>query len=136
WGSLTRFDMPSEGSNGASLTTIGLGDEKHNSFDNVAFLDAGTLLATEDRGDTLHDELNTLDSIWSFDLSRGYNSIVGGAKRLLALGRDASAAGAGQEDNEPTGLYVSDGSTTPSRLVGTLDPPSETGVWAFFSKPH
>src|SRR5262249_2998668 len=60
WGSLMRVDMPSEGSNGASLTTIGLGDEKHNSFDNVAFLDAGTLPATEERGDTLRGARSTL----------------------------------------------------------------------------
>jgi len=136
WGSLMRVDMPNLGSNSASLTTIGLGDEKHNSFDNVAFWDKDTLFVAEDRGDMLHDQLNTLDSIWSFDLSRGYSSIISQGKRLLALGRDASAAGPGQEDNEPTGVHVSDGSTTQSGLLGTTDPAAETGVRSFFTEQH
>jgi hypothetical protein len=61
------------------------------------------LLATEDRGDMLHGQLNTLDSVWAFSVS-GRQS----AKRLIALGRDATSVAAG-EDNEPTGLHVSNG---------------------------
>src|SRR5262249_39021385 len=44
-----------------------LGDRVHNSFDNLAFANHNQLLAAEDRGDTLHDQLQTLDSVWAFD---------------------------------------------------------------------
>ena len=45
-----------------------LGDAVHSSFDNLTFADTNTILATEDRGDTLHTQLNTLDSVWAFDV--------------------------------------------------------------------
>jgi hypothetical protein len=51
----------------------------------------------------LHGQLNTLDSVWAFPLRGGQ------AKRFISLGRDATSVGAG-EDNEPTGLHVSNGS--------------------------
>ena len=48
-----------------------LGDADHASFDNVTFVDdEDTILVTEDRGDTLHDQLNKLDSIWAYKLNQ------------------------------------------------------------------
>ena len=41
--------------------------------------------------------------------------------RFIALGRDASHPGTGLEDNEPTGVFVSNGSTTGQRMLGTED---------------
>jgi hypothetical protein len=136
WGAAIRVDMPAASSDSATAKTILLGDETHNSFDNVTFLDARTLLATEDRGDTLHDQENALDSIWSFDLTKPYGQIVGAAKRLVALGRDPLASPVGAEDNEPTGLLVSDGDDSVAGLIGTHDPAHEPGARIFFTQQH
>lgn len=102
WGSIFRVDLRENRNNGR-ISIFVLGDPAHASFDNLTFGDTNTLLATEDRGDTLHTELNTLDSVWAFSVNGRQP-----AKRLIALGRDATSQAAG-EDNEPTGLYVSNG---------------------------
>jgi hypothetical protein len=102
WGSIFRVDLR-ENRNSGRISIFVLGDAAHASFDNLTFADTNTLLAAEDRGDTLHAELNTLDSVWAFSVN-GHQS----AKRLIALGRDATSEAAG-EDNEPTGLHVSNG---------------------------
>jgi hypothetical protein len=136
WGAFLRIDMPSTGSDSATVKTIALGDETHNSFDNITFLDANTFLTTEDRGDTLHDQENVLDSVWSYDLTKPYSQIEGDAKRLVALGRDPEASGAGQEDNEPTGIFASDGGTTQVDLLGANDPGTEPGTRIFLTEQH
>jgi hypothetical protein len=136
WGAAIRVDMPSAGSDNATAKTILLGDETHNSFDNVAFLDSRTLLTTEDRGDTLHDQENALDSIWSFDLTKGYAQITSAGKRLVALGRDPEASGATGEDNEPTGIFVGDGSSSSGDLLGSESPRDQHGVRMFFTQQH
>jgi len=102
WGSIFRVDLR-ESRNSGRISIFVLGDAAHASFDNLTFGDTNTLLATEDRGDTLHAELNTLDSVWAFSVNGRQP-----AKRLIALGRDATSQAAG-EDNEPTGLHVSNG---------------------------
>jgi secreted PhoX family phosphatase len=102
WGSIFRVDLR-ESRNSGRISILVLGDAAHASFDNLTFADTNTLLATEDRGDTLHAQLNTLDSVWAFAVN-GRSS----AKRFIALGRDATSVAAG-EDNEPTGLHVSNG---------------------------
>jgi hypothetical protein len=60
WGSIFRVDLNSDREAGSVS-----GDAIHASFDNLTFADANTLLVAEDRGDTLHSELNRLDSIWA-----------------------------------------------------------------------
>jgi hypothetical protein len=72
-------------------------------------------MATEDRGDTLHTELNTLDSVWAYATDGSAP-----ARRFVALGRDSVSIAKG-EDNEPTGLHVSSGGTSLSDLPGTLN---------------
>jgi hypothetical protein len=103
WGSIFRVDLR-RNRNSGTISIFVLGDAAHASFDNLIFADFNTLLATEDRGDLLHGQLNTLDSVWAFPV-RGHQA----AKRFVALGRDATSV-AGGEDNEPTGLHVSNGS--------------------------
>jgi hypothetical protein len=108
WGAIFRVDMKDDngrgkGKNGklpgddATISVFVLGDQEHNSFDNLAFANDSQLLAAEDRGDTLHDQLQKFDSVWAFDVKNKKTL------RFIALGRDASAAGPGIEDNEPTG---------------------------------
>jgi len=109
WGSIFRVDMRDDAS--GVIAIVVLGDRDHNSFDNLTFADKCTLLATEDRGDTLHDQLDLLDSVWAYDICH----VGTPPRRLLAMGRDAEAS---DEDNEPTGLLVSDGDPSVKRLLG------------------
>jgi len=73
---------------------------------------------TEDRGDTLHDQLNKLDSIWAYKLNRQHpeKNIVA---RFVALGLDRLAGVPGEEDNEPTGIHMSEGDASINGLIGT-----------------
>ena len=125
WGSIFRVDLGRDdddhedhngqgkpGKDGA-ISIFVLGDQEHNSFDNLAFANERQLLATEDRGDTLHDQLQKLNSVWAFDVKTGH------AQRFIALGRDLTASLPGAEDNEPTGIYVSNGSPRREGLLGT-----------------
>ena len=55
----------------AHISFVVLGDADHAAFDNITFVDdKDTILVTEDRGDTLHDQLNKLDSIWAYKLNQ------------------------------------------------------------------
>jgi hypothetical protein len=136
WGALLRIDMPEAGADTATVKTIELGDSAHSSLDNVTFLDGSTLLAAEDRGDTLHQQLNTLDSVWSFDLGKSYADINADAQRLVALGRDPESLNNQHENNEPTGIFVSDGSVKKAGLLGANDPAAEDGVRIFLTQQH
>ena len=139
WGSIFRVDMDHDRDSGW-ISIFFLGDSEHNSFDNLTFANRRTLLATEDRGDTLHKQLNALDSIWAFPLD-GSEPL-----RLVGLGRDvqsendvalADAATPGYQnegDNEPTGLHISNGSTSKDEQPGTLD--NLKDARGFFTQQH
>jgi len=118
WGGIFRVDLNASRENG-NISLVVLGDTDHAAFDNITFVDdRDTILLTEDRGDTLHDQLNKLDSIWAYKLNREHpdrSTVV----RFLALGQDRVAAVAGQEDNEPTGVHMSEGDATIEGLIGT-----------------
>ena len=75
-------------------------------------------MLAEDRGDTLHDQLNKLDSIWAYKLNKQHpeRNIVA---RFVALGLDRMAGVTGEEDNEPTGLLMSEGDSSINGLIGT-----------------
>jgi hypothetical protein len=117
WGRIFRLQFHERNPIGTISIAV-LGDAAHASFDNVQFADNLTLLAAEDRGDTLHEQLNMLDSVWAFNVEGGHLN----PRRLLALGRDsdatATALATGDGDNEPTGLHVSDGNPTIHGLLG------------------
>jgi secreted PhoX family phosphatase len=118
WGSIFRVDLDRHNPTG-TIRIVFLGDAAHAAFDNVAFADRCTLLATEDRGDGLHEQLNMLDSVWAFDVCGPHHARP---RRLIALGRDtvatATVLGGADGDNEPTGLHVSDGDTSIRELLG------------------
>jgi len=128
WGSIFRVDLDQTYDSGM-ISIFFLGDADHASFDNLTFMRGNLLLAAEDRGDTLHRQLNKLDSIWAFNVAKPSATPV----RFLALGRDdastfdahqldAAAAGYQNEgDNEPTGVHVSDGDSSISGLIGTFE---------------
>jgi secreted PhoX family phosphatase len=128
WGGIFQLDMDHKQDKG-QIHLFALGDATHNSFDNISFGDSNTMLVGEDRGDTLHDQLNTLDSLWAYPLAQTP------AKRVVAEGRDASASPVGVEDNEVTGSYVANGDHSIPRQYGT---PGHlgSGVRAFFTQQH
>ncbi|HEY4271064.1 MAG TPA: hypothetical protein VGM65_03595 [Candidatus Udaeobacter sp.] len=118
WGGLFRVDLAANRETG-NISLVVLGDADHAAFDNITFADdKDTVLLTEDRGDTLHDQLNTLDSIWAYKLNRQHpNRNL--AARFVALGLDRLAGVVGEEDNEPTGLHMSEGDSSINGLIGT-----------------
>jgi hypothetical protein len=140
WGSIFRVDFDSTRNSG-TISLFFLGDAAHAAFDNLAFADNRVLLATEDRGDNLHRQLNALDSVWAFDV-QGNSAPV----RFLALGRDPSSTidslllGAGTPgfqndgDNEPTGLHISNGLIPVPQLLGGI-PSVEPARW-FITQQH
>jgi hypothetical protein len=81
WGSIFKAHFP-RGSHRGSVSLVVLGDIDHASFDNLAFADDETLLATEDRGDTLHDQADRLEGEVGIDphgASRGDHRMLGEA---------------------------------------------------------
>ncbi|HJQ26120.1 MAG TPA: alkaline phosphatase PhoX [Blastocatellia bacterium] len=146
WGAIWRVDLTGPNLDGGMIAIVVLGDQDHAAFDNLAFADARTLLAAEDRGDTLHKQLNLLDSVWAFTVRGASDDGLSAARRFIALGRDtdseadaalldASTAGFQNDgDNEPTGLHISDGATSIQRLQGRRLPPQATR-W-FITQQH
>jgi hypothetical protein len=141
WGALLRIDLPKAGADTGTIKAIVVGDQTHASFDNVTFLDKNTLLVAEDRGETLHQQANALDSLWSFDITKPLDKINADAKRVEAQGRDPEATSDiglkeippvrthNDGDNEVTGIHVSDGSTSPDGILGS-DLPKNAGGWS------
>jgi len=127
WGSIFRVDL-NQGRKTGRIGIFVLGDAIHSSFDNLTFADRHTVLVTEDRGDTLHQELNRLDSVWAFATDGSLPP-----RRFVALGRDATSLANG-EDNEPTGVHVSAGFPIPAGMPGTLA--DLFNVRAFLTRQH
>jgi hypothetical protein len=127
WGSIMRVDLAEDRASG-TISLFALGDQEHNSFDNLSFADSNTILAAEDRGDGLHIQLNTLDSVWAYALDGSAPP-----RRLVALGRDASAI-TGNEDNEPTGIHVSAGNPNLYAIPGEMA--DLFNARAFLTKQH
>jgi hypothetical protein len=134
WGGIFRVDLDASRESG-SISLVVLGDADHASFDNMTFVDdRDTILVAEDRGDMLHDQLNKLDSIWAYKLNREHpdRSIVA---RFVALGEDRMAPIATEEDNEPTGLHMSEGDSTIDGLIGTHEFRKDRAL-LFFTQQH
>jgi len=132
YGAIFRVDLnknPEKRGSDGQISLFFLGDHDHNSFDNLAFANQSQLLAAEDRGDTLHTQLNTLDSVWAFNVKTSNKPPV----RLIALGRDANSILHG-EDNEPTGLFVSNGDNGTKHLLGTSA--NLAGARGFVTQQH
>ena len=130
WGTLYHVQLNAAGNSG-TLTVEALGDASHASFDNITWLTPDTFAAAEDRGNTLHSQLNMLDSVWAYRLGDP------DPQRMLALGRDPVSeadAATGGEDNEPTGIYRSNGDVTAAGMQGTLA--SLSGARMFITQQH
>jgi hypothetical protein len=151
WGVIQKLTQSSPAATTGKLTLFFRCNENLTGLDNVAFLSANKVTFVEDAGDTLHQQRSDdtragvpgvnagLDSGWVFDANTDYS---GGAKpvRWLAQGRDASAAidaafagfGKNDQDNEITGVHVSDGDPSPGGILGAKLPHLFHGGWRWF----
>jgi hypothetical protein len=147
FGSVMKLQLDATGSNTGKLSLMYLGDATHTGFDNTSFWDKNNLVVVEDRGDTLHTQLATLDSGWVLDTRVDYSKATNSPFRLLAQGRDASATIDSQfagmpgfqndGDNEITGFHVSNGDPGLFGILGASEPNLFHDGWrAFFTNQH
>ena len=140
WGSIFELSQSSPAAATGTLRIFYKGDETHAAFDNVAFLSRNAISFAEDAGDTLHTQRNALDSAWVWNVNYDYSDPSSQPVRWLAEGRDASATldadnggfGKNEGDNELTGLYVSDGDSGVSGVLGTKEPELDKRRWRWF----
>jgi len=150
FGGLFKLSQRGPSDNSGTLTLFFLGDLQHTAFDNLAFWTEDLLVAVEDRGDTLHGQVqagSVLDSAWMFDVRLDFSNSLNKPIRILAQGRDTSAtidsallgtAGFQNDgDNEITGIHVSDGDPSPNGILGAKRPRPFNGSWrVFYTQQH
>jgi hypothetical protein len=137
--------------NTGKLSLFFLGNENVTGLDNTAFLSNDKISFVEDAGDTLHRQRSDdtrahvsginagFDSGFVFDVNTNY---ANGTKpiRWLAQGRDGLATidaansgfGKNDQDNEITGVHVSDGDTGTGGILGAKQPHLFHGGWRWF----
>jgi hypothetical protein len=142
WGGVFKLTQPSAAGDNGKLSIVINGDKAHTGFDNITFVDGDHFAIVEDAGSTLHTQRNAFDSAYLVDARTDY---AGGAEpvRFIAEGRDPSATidagwaaqGNGfqnEDDNEITGIHVSDGDPTVQGLFGKKVPHLFRDEWRFF----
>ena len=139
FGDVQMLEQKSPSANEGRLHLLFQGDQEHAAFDNIQWLTDRTVLAVEDRGDTLHSQGNgvqptALDSGWAIDATVDHSKTSAGVTRFLAEGRDPSATidsalldaktpgFVNDGDNEITGIHVSDGDPGVGGILGAKDP--------------
>jgi hypothetical protein len=140
WDSIFRLTQDSPSANAGRLTIFYKGDQAHAGFDNIQFLSRDELSVVEDAGDTLHGQRNALDSGYVLDAGANYRNPANEPLRWLAEGRDASATidaafagfGKNDQDNEITGIYVSDGDPSVHGVLGQDAPNLWHDGWRWF----
>ena len=149
WGALLRIDMPSRAPTTRTITTIAPATRTTTPSTTRGSSTRTRCSSPRIAATRCITQLNVLDSLWSFDLTDSLDDINAAAKRLVAQGRDPEATkdAANHEatppvtdqndgDNEVTGNFISDGSTSIDGLLGTSDPGSLKGVRIFFTQQH
>jgi len=142
WGGAYRLTQSGPSAERGKLRLFFQGDQAHTGLDNVTFIDADHVAYVEDAGSTLHVQRNALDSAYLFDVRADY-SRGRTPTRFIAEGRDEAAtldamllaAGNGfanDDDNEITGIHMSDGDPTPAGILGAKVPQSFRNGWRLF----
>jgi hypothetical protein len=147
FGALFKLTQPGPSADAGTLSLFFRSDRDHTGLDNLAFVTKTGLAAVEDAGATVHTQRNGLDSAFLFDAQADYGApSAPPPTRFIAEGRDPSAtldAGlvgqpgfVNEDDNEITGIHVSDGDPTVNGLLGVHAPnPLGNGdgnVWRIF----
>jgi hypothetical protein len=147
WGGAYQLTQSGPSADHGKLKLFFKGDQAHSGFDNVTFIDRDHVAYVEDAGSTLHVQRNAFDSAYLFDVRADY-SHGRMPTRFIAEGRDEPAtldamllaAGNGfqnDDDNEITGIHMSDGDPTPNGILGAKVPqPFRNGWRLFWTQQH
>jgi hypothetical protein len=153
WGTIQKLTQSSPSANTGKLSLFFLCNENVTGLDNNAFLSQRKVAFVEDAGDTLHQQRSDdtragvsgvnagFDSGWVFDVNTNYANPDNKPVRWLAQGRDAAATidaanggfgGKNDQDNEITGIHVSDGDIDANGILGAKAPHLFRGGWRWF----
>jgi len=148
WGSVFKLTQRGPSDDHGRISVFFKGDQAHTGLDNITFLSRNQLSAVEDAGAGLHTARG-LDSGWLLDATTDYSQAGNAPVRWFAQGRDASATldaaaspvgfGKNEDDNEITGIHVSDGDPGPNGILGAKAPnlPAGNDKWRwFYTRQH
>ncbi len=150
FGGLLKIAQDSPSADTGTLTLVYQGNADHTGFDNLSFLTADQLAVVEDAGAKLHDQRMAFDSAYVIDLKADYAKADTPAPlRFIGQGRDEAATTDARlaaiedngfqndDDNEITGIHVSNGDASVEGLIGTTAPAAFTGGWrSFYTQQH
>jgi hypothetical protein len=145
WGSIFLLRQKDPSADHGTLTLFYKGDAQHAGFDNTTFVSRDQITFVEDAGATLHGQRNALDNGWLFNVKTNYGNVANQPLRWLAEGRDPSATldaanggfGTNEDDNEITGVLVSNGDPGPEGILGAKPPkPFKAGWRWFYTQQH
>lgn len=140
WGTVQKLVQRSPSADTGTLTVLYASVAATSGFDNIQFLSRDDLGVVQDAGDTLHGQLETLDSGFVIDARTDYSNPSNQPTRWLAEARDPSATidaanggfGKNDGDNEITGLHISDGDPGVGGILGAKTPTLFKGGWRWF----
>jgi hypothetical protein len=146
WGGLYQLTQDDPRTDHGKLRLFYNGDKAHPGLDNVVFVDRDHVAAVEDAGATLHNQRSAFDSGYLFDVKADYSKISEPV-RFLAEGRDEAATEDAlligspgfhnDDDNEITGIHVSNGDPGVGGILGAQNPkPFKDGWRVFWNQQH
>jgi len=145
WTGVFKLRQKDPSADTGTLSLFYKGDAAHAGFDNVTFISRDQISFVEDAGATLHQQRNALDSGYVLNVNTNYANPHNQPIRWLAEGRDASATldaanggfGKNEDDNEITGIIVSNGDPGPDGVLGAKSPkPFKAGWRWFYTQQH
>jgi hypothetical protein len=149
WGGVFVLKQKKPTDDTGKITIFYKGNQAHTGLDNLTFFSKDRLAVVEDAGATLHTQRNGLDSAYMLDVDDDYSNVANQPVRFIAEGRDASAtldAGlvgsrgySNEDDNEITGIHVSNGDVGKDGVLGAKEPRlfDHKGEWrAFWTQQH
>ena len=145
WTGVFKLRQKDPSADTGTLSLFYKGDAAHAGFDNVTFISRDQISFVEDAGATLHQQRNALDSGFVLNVETNYADPSNQPIRWLAEGRDASATldaanggfGKNEDDNEITGIIVSNGDPGPEGILGAKSPkPFKAGWRWFYTQQH
>jgi hypothetical protein len=130
WGGIQMLVQSDPSANTGTITVFFQSKLAVTGLDNIQFLSRNLVSPVEDAGDTLHTQRKALDSGYVLDTTLDYSNAQNQPLRWLAEGRDASATidsanggfGKNDQDNEITGIHVSDGDPGTKGMLGAKVP--------------
>ena len=141
WGAIQKLTQSGPSADTGTLSLFYKSDGPHSGIDNVAFLSRNAISFGQDASDGVHTTLG-FDSAFVWDVTLDYSDTSNQPLRWLAQGRDPSATvdaanggfGKNDQDNEITGIHVSDGDPTAKGILGAKSPDlgRGDGSWRWF----